>query len=501
MKDSAPESERVASVAGVRPALVVRCRADGVLTFVNDTYCRAVGRTRSALEGRSFWAFLPAKERQRGRRHVKALTPAEPAAAIEYVLEARPGRVRRQRWVDHARFDTAGRLIEWLATGEDLIADSPDWLAEPSLQAAILTALPDPFILFSARGDYLEVRAPKHAAHAGPPACVIGRNIRDVMPPPSAERLQAAFDRTLATGEISTLEYILEDEAEKRVQEARIARCTPGLLLALVRDRTEEHQKTQALGRAEAQTRDLQQEISLLGQVASLGVLAGSIAHELNQPLMSTATNAQAALKFLSAPAPDLDEARAALTDIGASIKRLKDMVRHLLDKLKHHESAHEPLDVNALAADVIRLLGRHPRARGVTIDSQFGANLPRASGDRIQLQQVVLNLLLNACDAVMEAGEPASRRVAVRTEREGEAVLVSVIDSGVGIPVGDLTRVFEPFYTTKAHGTGLGLAISRTILALHGARLIAAPNQDGGMTFSFTLAPARQGKGSSTGV
>jgi signal transduction histidine kinase len=367
MDDGAPETEQDTYATAERPALVVRCGPEGILTFANDNYCRLVGRTRAQLQGHSFWSFLPAKERRRGRRHVRSLTPDEPAAAIEYVLDARPGRVRRQRWINHARFDDAGRLIEWLAMGEEeCIADAPDWLA--------------------------------------------------------------------------------------------------------------------------------------LTQAAAIGVLAGSIAHELNQPLMSSSTNVQAALKFLSGPSPNLDEARAALTDIGQSVKRLAAMVRSLLDKLKRHATEHVALDINALAADVIRLVGRQRRPCRTIIESQLGADLPRVSGDRIQLQQVVLNLLLNACDAV-EAVEPRRRRAIVRTERDGDAVLVSVIDSGIGIPAGDLSRVFDPFYTTKTHGTGLGLAISRTIVTLHGGRLVTTRNAEGGMTFCFKLpaapSPARQGTAS----
>jgi signal transduction histidine kinase len=499
MNDGAPELERHAPATTVRSPLVVRCKPDGALTFANDNYCRMAGCTRATLAGRNFWSFLPAKERRRGRRHVRSLTPDEPAAVIEYVLDSPPGRIRRQQWIDHARFDEAGRLVEWMAYGEDRIAASPDWLTETSLQAAILTAMPDPFILFSPHGDYLSFRAPRGANAVTPPADFIGRNIRDVMPPAIADRLQAAFDRTLASGEVTTLEYQLEEAGEERVQEARIARCSPGLLLALIRDRTEERLTAMALDRAEAEARDLQQEIALLGQVASLGVLAGSIAHELNQPLMSTATNAQAALKFLSAPAPNLDEARAALTDIGHSNRRVGEIVRSLLDKLKRRATTHVPIDVNMLVAGVIRMVRHQPRARRVVLESQLGAHLPRIAGDRMQLEQVVLNLLLNACDAV-EAVESDDRRVVVRTEREDEAVLVSVVDWGVGIPMGELARVFEPFYTTKPHGTGLGLAISRTILTLHGTRLSTSHNRERGMTFSFRLAaaPARHRRASS---
>jgi signal transduction histidine kinase len=488
MNDGAPDIEQGARAGTTRP-LVVHCRADGILTFANDAFCRAVREARANVLGQSFWSLLPARERARGQRHVRSLTPDAPAAVIEYLVVSGPEDVHVQRWTDHARFDARGRLIEWLAVGEILPAGSADWQREreATLTAAILAALTDRFILFSSGGDYLYSRTPDTPLSAGTPDGVAGHNIRDVLPPATAARWQAAFDWTLATGEISTLEYTLPEDGEERVYEARIARCTPRLLVALIRDRTIERHGAEALARAETEVHDLHQEMALLGKVASMGVLAGAIAHELNQPLMSTATNVQAALKFLNAPVPDLEEARAAVADIGQSTRRVSEMIRHLFAKLRTHASEHIPLDLNAVAADVIRLVQRQARSRGVTIDMQFAPDLPLILGDRIQLHQVVLNLLLNACDAVHETRGP-NPRVLVRTERSENAAGLSVVDSGAGIPIGDMTRVFEPFYTTKPHGTGLGLALSRTILTLHGGRLYATRNPGGGMTFAFTL-------------
>ena len=482
--------------------LVVHCTADGVLTFVNDAYCRAVNKTRADLLGRRFWSQLPPLEAVRGRRHVASLTPEAPVATIEYVLDTRPEYLHRQRWTDHGRFDRDGRLIEWLAVGEDLPAESLEWQQEAKLTAALLAALPDRFVLLSSRGDYLDVRTPQTPPHARASGGAIGRNIRDVLSAETASRVQSALDWTLATGEVSTLDYTVVEEGDERIYEARIAKYTPSLLIALIRDCTSERQSTDGLARVEKEARDLQQEIALLGKVASMGVLAGAIAHELNQPLMSIAANVQAALKLLAAPEPDVEEARAAVADIGLSTRRVSEMIRHLFAKLKAHASAHVPLDLNAVAADVVRLVLRQARLRGVTIETQFAPALPHVLGDRIQLHQVVLNLLLNACDAVNETNS-GNRHVLVRTERGDDGVGLAVIDTGVGIPVGEISRVFEPFYTTKSHGTGLGLALSRTILTLHGGRLIATRNPDGGMTFAFSLKamPADKAKASGGGA
>jgi len=235
--------------------------------------------------------------------------------------------------------------------------------------------------------------------------------------------------------------------------------------------------------RATARQRD---EVAHLSRVAMLGELSGSLAHELNQPLMGILSNAQAAQRFLAADDVNLDEVREILDDIVEDDRRAGEVIRRLRALLKRGEVQHAPLDISNVVDDVLRLTRNDLMNRDVAASAELAPDLPTVLGDRIQLQQVLLNLVINACEAM--AGVPGTPQVHIRTRGAGGAgVEVSVSDRGGGIPPGDLERIFEPFVTTKEHGTGLGLSICRTIIAAHGGRLWAE-NNDAGATFRFTV-------------
>jgi C4-dicarboxylate-specific signal transduction histidine kinase len=228
-------------------------------------------------------------------------------------------------------------------------------------------------------------------------------------------------------------------------------------------------------------------EIAHLSRVATLGELSGSLAHEINQPLMGILSNAQAALRFLAADNANLDEVREILADIVEDDKRAGEVIRRLRALLKKGEVQHGSLDVNNVVDDVLRLTRNDLINRDVTATAELAPNLPSVLGDRIQLQQVLLNLVMNACDAM--DGSAESCRLQIRTRlADGAGIEIAVSDRGRGVPVADLERIFEPFVTTKAHGMGLGLAVSRTIVAAHGGRLWAENSVGEGATFRLTL-------------
>ena len=227
-------------------------------------------------------------------------------------------------------------------------------------------------------------------------------------------------------------------------------------------------------------------EIAHLSRVAMLGELSGSIAHEINQPLMGILSNAQAAQRFLARDDVNLDEVREILVDIVEDDKRAGEVIRRLRALLKKGKVQNKPLDINSVVDDVVRLTRNDLMNRDVAVSTELTPDLPPVFGDQIQLQQVLLNLLMNACEA-MEAvsGTP---QVHIRTRRtDGGGVEISVSDRGGGIPAGDLERIFEPFVTTKEHGIGLGLSICHTIIIAHGGRLWAE-NIAGGAMFRCTL-------------
>ncbi len=235
-------------------------------------------------------------------------------------------------------------------------------------------------------------------------------------------------------------------------------------------------------------------ELTHLSRVTMLGELSGSLAHELNQPLTAILSNAQAAQRFLAQGDDHLEEVREILGDIVEQDKHAGEVIRRLRRLLRKGEVDLQPLPLSEVVGDALELLRSDLVNRGVVVTSELPADLPPAVGDRVQIQQVVLNLVANACDA-MEGLERRDRRLEVRTEADGAGSLrVSIADRGPGLTPEQSERVFEPFFTTKAHGMGLGLTVCRTIVTAHGGELRASSNPGGGATFQFTVPVAAGG-------
>src|SRR5208283_3376322 len=195
-------------------------------------------------------------------------------------------------------------------------------------------------------------------------------------------------------------------------------------------------------------------------------------AHELNQPLAIILTNAQAAQRLLAQSPPDLAEARDILTDIVSEDQRAGEVIRRLRSLLKHGQSQLLPLSVNTLVEDALRIAHSELIGRGITVHTALAESIPKVAGDRIQLQQVLLNLILNACEA-MAANPPASRHLTLANAHVDGTIRISVSDSGCGLP-SDAESIFKPFYTTRRDGLGLGLPICRSIVTAHHGRLWA---------------------------
>jgi signal transduction histidine kinase/integral membrane sensor domain MASE1 len=239
---------------------------------------------------------------------------------------------------------------------------------------------------------------------------------------------------------------------------------------------------------AELDAQRSRQELAHFTRVSTMGELTASLAHELNQPLTGILTNAQAARRFLDATPPALGEVREILTDIVEDDRRAGEVIQRLRDLLRKGEPQRVFLDLHALIHDVVRLLASDAVIRNVTVSLDFAADTVIVSGDRVQLQQVVLNLLLNAMEAMAEERGHA-RRVVVRTiVVDDEVVRVSLQDAGSGLRPGTEDLIFEPFYTTKEAGMGMGLAIARSIIEAHGGTVGATSNGADGATVYFTL-------------
>jgi signal transduction histidine kinase len=244
--------------------------------------------------------------------------------------------------------------------------------------------------------------------------------------------------------------------------------------------------------RAEVEAQRSRQELAHFMRVSTMGELTASLAHELNQPLTGILTNAQAGRRFLEVTPPDLGMLREILSDIIDDDKRAGEVIRRLRDFLRKGETQRMPLDVNTVVRDVTGLVSSDAVIRNVTVTLDVDSEPPLVWGDRIQLQQVVLNLLLNAMEA-MGDGAGGERTVAVRTRAtDGRTVQLSVQDTGTGFREGTQDVAFEPFYTTKPAGMGMGLSIARSIIEAHGGTIRALNNPTGGATVEFDLPVAK---------
>ena len=238
--------------------------------------------------------------------------------------------------------------------------------------------------------------------------------------------------------------------------------------------------------KAEMDIEELRGNLTHLTRVNSLGALSGSLAHELNQPLGIILSNAQAAQEMLDQDSPDLIEISAILSDIVAADRRASEVIQRLRSLLKRGQVVLQPLSLNGVIEEVLQLTRADLIGRGVTVVSDLAPDLPPIAGDRVQLQQVFLNLILNSAEAM--AGNPqVSRRLHFQTSLSDSRVRVSVRDEGVGLPA-DIEPLFQPFFSTKPQGLGMGLAICRTIVVAHGGRLWAEPNPVGGAIFHLVL-------------
>ena len=253
---------------------------------------------------------------------------------------------------------------------------------------------------------------------------------------------------------------------------------------------------------AELEAARQRHDLAHLARVSTLGELSSSLAHELSHPITAILSNAQAAQRFLADDNVDLDEVREILKDIVTQDQRAGEVIhglRLLLQKGEPQKQC-DDVDLNEVIREVVQLMRSDLTNRNATLDTDLAQNLPAVTGDRVQLQQVLLNLALNGCDAMADYNS-SERRLLIASESENGAVQVSVSDSGSGIPGGKMEQVFERFFTTKKEGMGLGLSVCRTIITAHRGKIWATNNGGCGATFHFSLPIVGAGKEAVTGT
>ena len=256
----------------------------------------------------------------------------------------------------------------------------------------------------------------------------------------------------------------------------------------IAEDVTEERRSQEAL--AEAQT-----ELAHVSRLTTMGELSTSIVHEVSQPLGAMIARAAAGARWLAAEPPDIAEARLALDNIAADGKRAREVIARIRALTKRQVPRMELLDINRKILDVLALTEQELRSHDIAVRTELDRTLPHVAGDRVQLQQVLLNLIVNASEAMSGVHDRARELTIVSRQDDANGVQVEVRDSGTGLDPERAERVFEAFYTTKAEGIGIGLSISRSIVEAHGGRLWASANEPHGAVFRFSLPVAGEGQ------
>ena len=258
--------------------------------------------------------------------------------------------------------------------------------------------------------------------------------------------------------------------------------------VAFVVDLTERKQADAEARESEQRYREVETALAHANRVATIGQLTASIAHEITQPITATVFDAEAGLLWLAAQPPNLEEARQILTRIVQSGNRAGEVIGRIRALVKKAPPRRDRLEINGVIREVIELTRDEAQKNGVAVRTQLADGLPLIQGDRVQLQQVILNLIVNAVQAMSSVSEGARDLLISTGTAESDRVLVAVRDSGPGLPPSSAERLFEAFYTTKADGMGMGLSICRSMIEAHGGRLWASANEPHGAVFRFTV-------------
>ena len=318
----------------------------------------------------------------------------------------------------------------------------------------------------------------------------IGQQIQDLIAPDDLqEEVEHKMHRMVHPGEIFSAETIRRHKNGTCVPVSLI--CVPvssngsgdtGYVIYRDMTETKRHQDEQR------RYQEILSELAHANRIATIGLLSASIAHELNQPLTGIITNCCTGLRMLTGDPPNLEGVRETMRRTIRDGNRASEVISRLRSLFSKKEIAAESVDLNELAREVIALSLGEVQKRRVIVRTELTDSLPPVTGDRVQLQQVVLNLLLNALEAMNDVND-RPRQLAIRTERQKDnCVCLSVQDSGVGIGLHTVDKLFEAFYTSKHDGMGMGLSVSRSIIEGHQGRLWAAPNDGPGATFSFSI-------------
>jgi PAS domain S-box-containing protein len=477
--------ERYREVVDSQTEMVCRYREDTTLTFVNEAYCRFFGKDRSELLGTRFLSLIPAEGHAAVMAATREMIEGKKPISHEHEVLRPDGSVGWMQWDDYPIYGPHGELLELQGIGKDIterhraieeLRQSEERFAGVFRGSPVAIA-----IVRQGDGRLVEVNPEWERFFEIERAEAVGKTPVQLGLVGSRES-DRRFREMLAAGEALRG---FEQRVQLRNGTTRWMSLSTELIqlggepcfIVMSRDITEQREADES-----------RRVIARSSRLALLGELTASIAHEVNQPLGAILSNAEAAEMLLAKGEAPLPEVRQILADIRRDDLRASEVIRRVRALIGNRETRMEALDVNDLLESSMRLVAHDVQRRGVIVSREYALNLPAISADRVQLEQVLLNLLLNAMDAI-KGVSLADRRVTLRSaRRDTGSVEISVADNGHGIAPDKIERLFDSFYTTKENGMGLGLSLVRSIAEAHSGRVTAENNAGGGATFRLIL-------------
>ncbi|HEV2840396.1 MAG TPA: PAS domain-containing protein [Chthoniobacterales bacterium] len=491
------ESEqRFQNAADAAPVLMWMAGPDKRATFFNKEWLNFTGRTMEEELGDGWADVVHGDDLENTAQRYRTAFDAREAFVIQNRLRRHDGEFR---WVTASgapRYDGKGKFLGYVGASIDItdLLKKEEALHESEERIALAAEAAHLGVweLNLATNELWVSDQWRSLFQIKPGVPVTPDDADELVHPEDRDRRSAIVQKAIEENSGYEIEYraLLPDKTLRWI--AGRARCLPGeqgrpnRLLGVATDVTDRK-------KAQMETQLLQDEIAHVGRVSMMGQLASALAHEINQPLGAILRNAEAAELFLQSKSPDLEEVRAILADIRSDDQRAGGVIDRMRGLLKRHVLDTQLLDLTELVGNVTELARPDAATRHVKLAVNLPPDLPAVRGDRVHLQQVLLNLILNGMDALKEASQE-NRRVTVSARVDpARTVEIAVSDTGHGIAAEKLAHIFDPFFTTKPDGMGMGLAISRTIIEAHGGRLWAENNSDTGATFRFTLPVAEE--------
>ncbi|MGA8655048.1 MAG: PAS domain S-box protein [Chthoniobacterales bacterium] len=484
-QDALRESEaRFRTMANTAPVMIWMAGTDKLCTFFNKGWLEFTGRTLEQELGNGWAEGVHCEDFDRFFEVYVSSFDARQPFTIEYRLRRNDG---EYRWVldsEAPRFASDGTFLGYIGSCVDITERKQ---AQDRFRL-VVEASPNGIVVVDAQGHIVLVNARAEKLFGYGREELVGQGIETLVPEQfrgeyAAHR--AGFDGAPAARAMAGLELFARrkdgTEFPAEIGMSPIQSPEGTLVLSVIEDITERRQ-------AEAKARKHREELAHLSRVAIMGEMAGALAHELNQPLTGIVNNASAGRRFITkgrADLPKLDGLFEAVVEDG---RRAGEIIRGIRGMVHKSKEVRSPVNLNDIIAGVLRLVRSEALERRCLLVTEPDPELPLVEADRVQLQQVLVNLAVNAFEAMRET-PPGKRRVIIRSERESEdRVRVSVRDFGTGLPVEEPERIFERFFSTKRDGMGMGLAIARSIIASHGGELAATNAEGGGACVHFSL-------------